>query len=168
MNGNEIHRKMTDNIILQFTSFKKGEINSKMMNENLILNLSSLFKFLKGKENTNSSYLDIFLPVSKLEYSVNKKIRGSLNDSKMILNDITFDNNMVNYQSEKAVFNDQDQYFYEPRDSLFNSKMDAMSMNFFNDAPSMKDSNLSKSTIKLNFKEEKDTASTFNNILNQS
>lgn len=84
MNTNEIYQKITENIILQLNSFNKGEVNAKVMNENLILNLSSMCKFLKGKETLNNSNLDVYVPMSRLEYAVNSKIRGSTNDESKL------------------------------------------------------------------------------------
>ena len=55
MQSNEIYQKITENIIQQFQIFKKGEINNQIFNENLILNLSSMCKFLKDKETLNNS-----------------------------------------------------------------------------------------------------------------
>jgi hypothetical protein len=77
MNTNEIYQKISENIIHQLRTFKKREINPKILNENLILNLSSMCKFLKGKETVNNSTMDVYLPASRFEFAVNNKIRGS-------------------------------------------------------------------------------------------
>ena len=84
MNSNEIYQKISENIIYQLNSFKKGELKAKEMNENLILNLSSMCKFLKDKETMNNTTFDVFVPVSRLEYAVNSKIRGSTGDESKI------------------------------------------------------------------------------------
>jgi len=75
MNSNEIYKKITENIIHQFQTYKKNDINARVLNENLVLNLSSLCKFINGKENLNVSSLDVYLPSTRLEYAINSKIR---------------------------------------------------------------------------------------------
>ncbi len=76
MKPNEIYQKMSQNILSQFNSFKNGESNSKTMNENLIVDLSSICKFIKGKDTMNNTNLDVFLPVTKLEQAVNSRVRN--------------------------------------------------------------------------------------------
>ena len=85
MNTNEIYIKLSENIIHQLKSFKKREINPRTLNENLILNLSSMCKFLKGKETLSNPNLDVYLPMSRFVNKLNDKIRGkdlTVEDSK--------------------------------------------------------------------------------------
>lgn len=76
MNTNEIYIKISENIIHQLKSFKKREINPRTLNENLILNLSSICKFLKEKETLNNPNLDVYLPMSRFENKLNDNLRG--------------------------------------------------------------------------------------------
>lgn len=76
MHSNEIYQKISENIIYNLQTFKKGEVNNKLLNENLILNLSSMCKFLSGKETLNNSNLDVVVPVSRLELAISNKIRS--------------------------------------------------------------------------------------------
>ncbi len=87
MNTNEIYIKISENIVHQLKTFKKREINLKTLNENLILNLSSMCKFLKGKETLRNPNLDVYLPTSKFENALNDKIRGKIFTVEEIKND---------------------------------------------------------------------------------
>ncbi len=79
---NEIYLKITDNIIDQFKSFKKGESDSKRLNSNFLLQLSSLFKYKangKNSENTKQKFEgntgDVYIPLTRLEKSMQMKFK---------------------------------------------------------------------------------------------
>lgn len=75
MNTNEIYKKINENLISSLKTFKKGEMNSAMLNENVILNLSSMCKFLDGKDKFNSSVMDVLVPMTKFDTSVSQTIK---------------------------------------------------------------------------------------------
>lgn len=72
MNSNEIFGKISENIITQLHSFKNNEISIKSINDSLILNISSLNKFMKDK---NQSF-DDFLP-AKFKMSIESQLKSN-------------------------------------------------------------------------------------------
>jgi hypothetical protein len=126
MNTNEIYQKITENIIEQFKAFKSGQIKPRMLNENLILNLSSMCKFLKGKESMNNSVLDLYVPTTRLEHAVNSKLKSSTRDQTLIEGDQNI--NPIRKPGENLYF-DRNSFFGESsfvgnQDDFLNSKND--------------------------------------------
>ena len=77
----EIYKNQSFNIQRTFQKFDKKKLNSNDLNQNLILYLSSLFKF--QNKNIRNDKNDLFVPKSRLLYSLNLKIKGSsLQNSK--------------------------------------------------------------------------------------
>jgi hypothetical protein len=150
----EIYTKITENLIRQFQTFKNNEINSKTLNENLVLNLSSLCKFLKGKENVTSASLDVFVPVSRLEYEVSNKIRNAGDDSVLYKgnninkenhNDETLqlNNDDDNYDND----NDDEEIKLKKRNTLELNNLSILDNNNNNNESYFGDSILSRSII---------------------
>jgi hypothetical protein len=73
--SNELYMKFSQALIDQLNSLKKDDVIACEANENLLLNISSLNKFLIDK---NRSCLDNYIPASRIEYVLNTKLRGSL------------------------------------------------------------------------------------------
>ena len=133
MNTSDIYQKISQNIIQQFQSIKKGDINAKTLNENLILNLSSMCKFLSGKDNINSSCLDVYVPMSRFEYSVSNKIRGKGEEDNFNMSVLigmedkerarklenTNNYDEINLIGEKGFYFGNDNYNYNDNESLF-------------------------------------------------
>jgi hypothetical protein len=128
MNTNEIYQKITENIIDQFKAFKSGQIKPRLLNENLILNLSSMCKFLKGKESMNNSSLDLYLPTTRLEHAVNSKLKGSTRDQSIINGELIFNPNENNIKKPVENVNFDANSFYAEssfvgnHDDFLNSK----------------------------------------------
>lgn len=97
MNSNEIYQKISDNLINSLKNFKKGDINSTVLNETLILNLSSMCKFLDGKADMNNSVMNVLVPMTKFDDKLNETIKKSstkletYREADMLLNSSRFE-----------------------------------------------------------------------------
>ena len=78
-----IYTKITYNIEKRISQFREGKITSTALNEQLLINLSSLCRFLKnrekekqnsGKQELNETILDVFVPFSRLSSILQKKL----------------------------------------------------------------------------------------------
>jgi hypothetical protein len=78
LTANDIYLKLTNNIINTLNKFKSNEIKENVLNENLLLNASSMCKFLDGKEYIQDN-LDVVLP-SKLQQNIESKVKIQEND----------------------------------------------------------------------------------------
>jgi hypothetical protein len=89
MNG--IYQKITDNIFQQFKSFINNETDSNHLNSNMILHLSTMFKYkangmngdtLNNNTNIQDANLvgDVYVPITRLEKSLQEKLKDSVLD----------------------------------------------------------------------------------------
>lgn len=83
MESKTIYTKITYNIEKRIGQYREGKITSNTLNEQLIINLSSLCRFLKnrekekeksGKQDLNETILDVFVPFSRLSSILQKKL----------------------------------------------------------------------------------------------
>lgn len=83
MESKTIYTKITYNIEKRISQFREGKITSTALNEQLLINLSSLCRFLKnrekekqnsGKQELNETILDVFVPFSRLSSILQKKL----------------------------------------------------------------------------------------------
>jgi len=88
---NAIHQKITDNIIHQFKTFISNETDSNTLNSNMILQLSTMFKYKANgmnadNMNTNTNIQDanlvgdVYVPITRLEKSLQEKLKKSVLD----------------------------------------------------------------------------------------
>lgn len=125
---NEIYLKITDNIIIQFKSFKNGESDSKTFNSNLMLQLSSIFKFkANGENNKNSQYTntfstinkeeDVYVPLTRLEKSVQLKLK----ESNVYIDDISekeIENEKLKLVKEKILIEEKEKILMKDNQTL--------------------------------------------------
>lgn len=84
MNSIEIFGKMSENIIKTLNNFKRGDIDTNFMNEKIVLDLSSIYKFSKGTKNLNNSNLELIIPTSRFEQNLNETIIAENNNKEKI------------------------------------------------------------------------------------
>ena len=78
--SNEIHKKISESICNYLQRFKKKEISELTLNENLVLNVSSMCKFLQGKEKSNKEF-DLVIPLTKLQEGIDSKLKPKENEN---------------------------------------------------------------------------------------
>ena len=83
MDSKSIYTKLTYNIEKNISRFKEGKLNSATLEEQLIINISSLCNFLNKREqekqasdNMNETILDVFVPFSRLSATLQKKLES--------------------------------------------------------------------------------------------
>ena len=83
MDSKSIYTKLTYNIEKNISRFKEGKLNSSTLEEQLIINISSLCNFLNKREqekqstdNMNETILDVFVPFSRLSTTLQKKLES--------------------------------------------------------------------------------------------
>ena len=102
MESKQIYTKITYNIEKRIGQYKDGKITANTLNENLLLNLSSLCRFLKNREkekqkepnaDMNETILDVFVPFSRLSATLQKKIESmiTIDESQEFEKDLNLD-----------------------------------------------------------------------------
>jgi hypothetical protein len=86
MDSKSIYTKLTYNIEKNISRFKEGKLTSSKLEEQLIINISSLCNFLNkreqekqqcsDKDNMNETILDVFVPFSRLSTTLQKKLES--------------------------------------------------------------------------------------------
>lgn len=103
MDSKNIYTKLTYNIERKISQFQTGKIVANQLNEQLLLNVTSLCRFLKNREEIKKSFpnqdcnetiLDVFVPFSRLSSTLQKKFEGmqieAINEEKEFEKELEF------------------------------------------------------------------------------
>lgn len=96
MDSKSIYTKLTYNIEKCISKFKQGKLNASSLEEQLLINISSLCNLLQKREkekqntdNINETILDVFVPFSRLSSTLQKKLESyNINEPKEFEKDL--------------------------------------------------------------------------------
>jgi hypothetical protein len=120
ISSNDIYIKLSENMINTLNRFKKNEIKENILNENLLLNTSSMCKFLDGKEYVEDN-LDVVI-ASKLQQGIDSKIKLQEIETRNRKDSILITNEETSFL--KDIKNaDENNITYDMNESLFSSSI---------------------------------------------
>jgi hypothetical protein len=121
MNSNEIFQKISENIIAGLNGYKKKEVSERTLNENLLLNVSSMCKFLQGRGNVNQSTFDVVIPMSRFSQGIENKIKSI--DQETCFKQTTNDQTMVEDSFFGGLKEAEDNFGFNPNESMFSQSL---------------------------------------------